>query len=202
VASSWGGFVALLWAQRRPEKVRDLCLLGPAFDMKAALDFFKIDRAALDAWKAQGFREMGPGIRVGWDWAREIVELSASECPPQPLCPVTAIMPATDVGRARGFMEGHHHESGTSRWLIAVDGWRPYEEDRGVEKLMPQLVAWARRDGVGAPTVPASSFPALPEDSIDGIAVYRLNVLDDDDSSCTPSASSEPPPKKEAAAAS
>jgi len=147
-ASSFGAFVALLFAARHPEKVSRLFLLGPALDMKANLPLF-VDEDGMAAWREEGVREMGPGVRVGWPWAQEILDLAAGDCPPQPLCPITLVMPESDVPRAKGFLDATPAAAAPRR-VLATQGWKPYQADAGIEAVLPHLTAWAEACAEGS----------------------------------------------------
>eukprot|EP00747_Dinoflagellata_sp_TGD_P214582 gnl/TRDRNA2_/TRDRNA2_87424_c0_seq1.p1 gnl/TRDRNA2_/TRDRNA2_87424_c0~~gnl/TRDRNA2_/TRDRNA2_87424_c0_seq1.p1 ORF type:complete len:360 (+),score=51.07 gnl/TRDRNA2_/TRDRNA2_87424_c0_seq1:110-1189(+) len=169
IASSFGAFVSLLFAARHPERVSSLFLLGPALNMKANLKLFKIDEEVQAEWQRDGVRELG-GIRLGWPWVEEILALDEGDCPPQPLCPVTLVMPEADLDRARGFLDGKPAAAPPRRVLV-TRGWSPYEQDKGIETALPHLTHWA--DG----TPSTDDATAVPLEVLESTAGFKVEVI-------------------------
>lgn len=117
IASSLGGWVASLWAQRAPERVDRMILLCPGFDMASRWPAM-MGADAFAAWKTRGEHEFpdGAGLPtpVHWGFIEDAARYDSTPAPPKDL-PIHIVHGRADavveIGSSRRYAAQHESVS-------------------------------------------------------------------------------------------
>jgi dienelactone hydrolase len=139
---SFGGLVSALLAAR-DQRIRTVAPLSPVFDMRTRL-LSMLGEAGIAEWKRKGFRELGGGMRQGYQFWEDLQEVEVLEEVSRIIAPLFVLVGSgpdeVPVDQAGAYV--HHAQSAWKRFEVIGGASHTYPERRHLESVVSATTGW------------------------------------------------------------